>query len=271
MTVDHSTDLSITDAKPQTESSASVTKALRLLDVFRSHGPVLGVSELARQAGVAKSTAFRLLALLEEAELVERDGRGYRLGWRLFELGSTVQRRWPSGLRDISAPWLTELYVNSGQVVSLSVLDSHDILVLDKISGPRSPRTPASVGARIPAHCTAAGKVILAFSQPTVVRDYLTSPLTRLTRYSVAEPGRLQTELRKVRSTGIALAREEMSVGLVSMSSPIVLGANVIAAVSVLGPATRFDWSVNETLLRKTTRRIAVEMGADAAASSAGL
>ena len=144
--------------------TASVTKALRLLDVFRSEGPVLGVSELARQAGVAKSTAFRLLALLEDAELVERDGRGYRLSWRLFELGTSVQRRWPSGLREIAAPWLTEVFVRAGgNVVHLAVLDGSDVLYLDRVSSPRSPRVPTAVGMRVPATCTGLGKAMLAF------------------------------------------------------------------------------------------------------------
>ena len=132
--------------------TASVTKALRLLDVFRSDGPVLGVSELARQAGVAKSTAFRLLALLEDAELVERDGRGYRLSWRLFELGTSVQRRWPSGLREIAAPWLTEVFVRAGgNVVHLAVLDGTDALYLERIHGHKAVNPASRVGGRLPA------------------------------------------------------------------------------------------------------------------------
>ncbi len=252
--------------------TASVTKALRLLDVFRSDGPVLGVSELARQAGVAKSTAFRLLALLEDAELVERDGRGYRLSWRLFELGTSVQRRWPSGLREIAAPWLTEVFVRAGgNVVHLAVLDGTDVLYLDKVSSPRSPRVPTAVGSRVPAGCTGLGKVILANSPGSLVRTVVESGLPRRTPYSITEPGRMVAELQRVRKAGVAVDREESSLGITCVAAPIITGANVIAAVSVSGPTSHFDEANYARLVRWAARRIAIDLGADAAASIAGL
>jgi len=255
------------DALADSGTTASVTKALRLLDVFRSGGPVLGVSELARQAGVAKSTAFRLLALLEEAELVERDGRGYRLSWRLFELGNTVQHRWPSGLREIAAPWLTEVFVQSRQVVHLTVLEGNDVLFLDKVSGPKSLRLPTSVGCRLPASVTASGKVMLAFSPAARVRDVLEGGLSARTRYSITEPGRLAMELKRVRESGFAVDREEMNLGVVGVAAPVITGANVIAAVSIVGSVTQFDLEANASLVRNAARRIAIELGADAAAA----
>lgn len=263
--------MSVDSAISATESTASVTKALRLLDVFRSDGPVLGVSELARQAGVAKSTAFRLLALLEEAELVEREGRGYRLAWRIFELGTSVQRRWPSGLREIAAPWLSELYVKSGQIAHLAVLDGADVLYLDKVSGPASPKMPTAVGGRVPANCTAVGKALLAFSQARFVEPVINGELDRMTRFSIADRGRLVAELQRVRKSGVAFDREESTMGIACIAAPVVTGANVIAAVSVAGRAARFDWNTNEQLVRAIARRIAIDLGADAAASIAGL
>jgi DNA-binding IclR family transcriptional regulator len=248
-------------------ATASVTKALRLLDVFRSEGPVLGVSELARRAGVAKSTAFRLLALLEEAELVEREGRGYRLSWRLFELGNTVQHRWPSGLREIAAPWLTEVFVRSNHVVHLTVLDGSDVLFLDKVSGPKSMRIPSSVGARLPATVSASGKVMLAFGPPARVREIVESGLPRRTQFSLSEPSRLVAELQRIRQAGYACDREEATLGVVGVAAPVINGANVNAAGAVVGPAHRFDLDGCATLVRHAARRIAIDLGADAAAS----
>jgi DNA-binding IclR family transcriptional regulator len=252
-------------------ATASVTKALRLLDVFRHEGPVLGVSELARQAGVAKSTAFRLLALLEEANLVERAGTGYRLSWRIFELGTTVQHRWPSGLREIAAPWMTEVFVKSGHTVHLAVLVGSDVLYLEKVSGPRSPRTPTAVGARIPANCSSLGKVMLAFSRPDVVQRVLDGDLSRRTAYSVTEPGRLIAELQRIRKAGVAMDKEEAALGLGCVAAPIVTGANVVAAISIAGPVHHLDWAGSATLIREAARRIAIGLGADAAASLGGL
>ena len=253
-------------------STASVTKALRLLDVFRGDGPVLGVSELARQAGVAKSTAFRLLALLEDAELVERDGRGYRLSWRLFELGTSVQRRWPSGLREIAAPWLTEVFVRAGgNVVHLAVLAGNDVLYLDKFSSPRSPRVPTAVGTRVPAACTGLGKAILASSPSAVVRPVVEAGIPRRTPYTITEPGRLLADLQRIRKAGLAVDREESTVGITCVAAPIITGTHVIAAVSVSGPTTGMDIANHGRLVSWAARRIAIDLGADAAASSAGL
>ena len=252
-------------------STASVTKALRLLDVFRSEGPVLGVSELARQAGVAKSTAFRLLALLEDAELVERDGRGYRLSWRLFELGTSVQRRWPSGLREIAAPWLTEVFVRGGgNVVHLAVLDGNDVLYLDKMSSPRSPRVPTAVGSRVPATCTGLGKAMLAFSPGPVVRAVVEEGMERRTAYSITESGRMVSELQRVRKNGVAVDREESTVGITCVAAPVITGAHTIAAVSISGPTTNVDVASYGRLVQWAARRIAIDLGADAAASTAG-
>lgn len=260
------------DGSGDSASTASVTKALKLLDVFRSDGPVLGVSELARQSGVAKSTAFRLLALLEDAELVERDGRGYRLSWRLFELGTSVQRRWPSGLREIAAPWLTEVFVRAGgNVVHLAVLDGTDVLYLDKVSSPRSPRVPTAVGTRVPAACTGLGKAILASSPSAVVRPVVEAGIPRLTPYSITEPGRLLADLQRIRKAGLAIDREESSKGITCVAAPVIVGTNVIAAVSVSGPSTQVSPDAHGRLVRWAARRIAIDLGADAAASAAGM
>ena len=242
-------------------ATASVTKALRILDVFRSDGPVLGVSELARKAGVAKSTAFRLLALLEEADLVEREGRNWKLSWRLFELGSSVQSGRPDALREIASPWLTDLYVKSGQVALLTILDNGEALCIEKVSGPMSTRLPVAVGTRLPANCSAAGKALLAFNRIDVVREAMSAPLVRRTRYSIAEHGRFMQELKRVRQGGVARESEEVALGLVSVAAPVMIGVEVIAAVSVTGPATRFDMAANEAHVRRAAHQMAQQLG----------
>jgi len=256
--------------EPQETATASVTKALRLLDVFRHEGPVLGVSELARQAGVAKSTAFRLLALLEDADLVEREGTGYRLSWRIFELGTTVQHRWPHGLREIASPWMTEVFVKSGLVVHLAVLEGSDVLYLEKVSGPRSPRTPTAVGARVPANCSSLGKSMLAYCRPEIVQMVLGGSLARRTAYSVTEPGRLAAELQRIRAAGVAMDKEEAALGLGCVAAPIVSGTNVVAAISVAGPVQNMNWTASAALVKGAARRIAIDLGAATAASLGG-
>lgn len=267
------TDLAARRAVDDSESGgmSSVTKALKLLDVFRSEGPVLGVSELARQAGVAKSTAFRLLAMLLDAELVERDGRGYRLSWRLFELGTSVHGNWSGGLREVSAPWLTESFVRAnGAVIHLAVLEGSDVLYLDKVSSPRSPRVPVAAGSRIPASCTAAGKAILGFSAGPVVRKVVEGGMPRRTRYSITESGRMLRELHRVRTDGFAVDREESALGLTSVAAPVLAGMHPVAAVSITGSTTNFDVANYAKLASWAARRIAMDLGGHLMASTAG-
>jgi DNA-binding IclR family transcriptional regulator len=239
-----------------TNPAGSVTKALQVLEVFRDHGPTLGVSEIARRAHVAKSTAFRLLAHLEQAGFVERDGTDYRLGWLLFELGNGVRHCRPRGLRDVSAPYLGELFSRTQFAVHLAVLDGSDVLYLDKVSGHLSPRTPSAVGGRVPANCTALGKAILAYSDPATIQGVVEAGLVQRTRYSVAQPGRFLHQLRLARAEGLAHEREESSLGLVCVAAPILRDNRAIAAVSIAGPTGRFDPAAVGVHLRRAASRI---------------
>lgn len=237
-------------------SPGSVTKALQLLEVFRGHGPTMGVSEIARRAHVAKSTAFRLLAHLEQAGFVERDGTGYRLGWMLFELGNGVQHCQPRGLRDVAAPYLGELFARTQFAVHLAVLDGSDVLYLDKVSGHLSPPAPSLVGGRVPANCTALGKAILAFSDGPTIQRVVEAGLVQRTRYSITQPGRFVHQLRLARAEGVAYEREEVALGLMCAAAPILRGGRPIAAVSVSGPTGRFDAKAVSVHLRRAAARI---------------
>jgi DNA-binding IclR family transcriptional regulator len=237
----------------------SVSKALQLLDAFRLAGPSLGVSELARRAGVPKSTAFRLLAYLEQGGYVERTGTDYRLGWRLFELGNRVHHCRPRGLRDLALPYLSELYVSTGNVVHLGVLEGNDVVYLEKIHGHRAVRTPTTVGGRMPAACVGLGKAMLAFTDPGTARRVVTAGLERRTPYSIAEPGRFLHELGRVRTNGIAFDREEAALGLTCVAAPILVEGRAVAAISVSGSTTRFNPSVNAAHVRRAAAQISAE------------
>jgi DNA-binding IclR family transcriptional regulator len=223
------------------QATPSVTKALQLLDAFRHAGPTLGVSEIARLAGVPKSTAFRLLAYLEQSGFVEREGRDYVLGRHLFELGNSVPLCRPRGLRDVAAPHLSQLFVKTGKVVHLAVLEGTDIVYVEKIYGHDTVPVPTAVGSRMPAACSSLGKAMLAFSDRDTIRRVLEDGLAPRTRYSIAEPARFLQELRRVHRDAVAFDREEVQLGLVCTASPILVDGRAVAAVSVAGQATRFN------------------------------
>ena len=228
-------------AGEERQATPSVTKALQLLEAFRGAGPTLGVSEIARRADVPKSTAFRLLAYLEQSGYVERIGRDYCLGRRLFELGNSVPLCRPRGLRDVAAPHLSDLFVNINKVVHLGVLEGTDVVYIDKIYGHKTIQVPTRVGGRMPAACSGIGKAMLAFSDRETVENVLERGLTRRTPYSIADPGRFLRELGRVQREKVAFDREEVQLGLVCVSAPILSEGRAIAAVSVSGPAPQFN------------------------------
>lgn len=148
-----------------------------LLDIMRSAPGPVGVSMLARDAGMPKSTTFRLLAYLEQSGFVERAGKAYQLGWRLFELGNHVEHCRPSGLREIALPYLADLHARTGMNVHLAVLSGCDVVYLEKIHGLRSVPIATSVGTRMPATLSALGKAMLAYADRETLRHVVESGL----------------------------------------------------------------------------------------------
>jgi DNA-binding IclR family transcriptional regulator len=242
-------------AKRDQQGTASVLKALHLLEVFRGGAPAMGVSEIARQAGVPVSTAYRLLAYLVESGFVTKEGTSYRPGDKLFELGNQVAHSRPQGLRERVAPYLGELYMTTGLTVRLGVLDGPEVVIVDKIVGLRTLPAPTAIGGRVPASCTALGKALLAHQPPEVVQEVLASPLRRTTRHSITAPGRLHRQLQEVRSTRLAFDREESILGQVCIATPLLRDGSAVAAISVSSPCRVNSARAGEALLR-TARQI---------------
>ena len=243
-------------APDSADNSTSVLKALQLLDVFRNTSQSVGVSELARRAGIHKSTAFRLLATLERGGFLERVGTKYRLSWRIFELGNRVEQCAPSGLRDVALPFLAELYAASGRAVHLAVLDGAEVVYLEKIHGHKSNRIPSTIGGRMPATCSALGKAILAFSDKQTVDTVLAQPMPRFTQYSVVDPGRLIRQLHQIQIEGVAQDAEEIILGLTCVAAPILSNGRAVAAVSVSSPTTGFNAAATIEMTLRAARGI---------------
>lgn len=259
--------MSIAVAEVQDENRAipSVTKALQLLDAFRDTSTVLGVSEIARLSDVPKSTAFRLLAYLEKAGFVERAGKGYLLGRRLFELGNSVAMCSQGGLRETAIPHLSELFVATGKAVQLGVLEGTDVVYLEKIVGVDAVDMPTKVGSRMPAACTGIGKSMVAFSGRETIGEVLRHGLQRRTPYSVADPARFLAELKRIHHEGVAFDREEVQVGLVCVAAPILVEGRPIGAISASGRATQFNTTAVAARVRRTAEMISRQYAATAA------
>lgn len=227
----------------------AVDKALVLLEVFAGN-EIVGVSEVARRAGLSKSTAFRLLQILLRNGFVERYGNGYALGRVLFDLGARVYERYPGTLRELLMPFLTELYESTHETVHLAVLRGTEVVYLEKLYGHRRAPSPSRVGARLPAHITAVGKVLLSYA-PDSVEPLRCGGLRRYTPNTVVDPGRLMAELDRARVEGVAYDEEEAAVGLRCVAAPVLsITGQPVAALSVAGASGRFEPARAEYRLR---------------------
>jgi IclR family KDG regulon transcriptional repressor len=228
-----------TRTEPGRDDRAAVDKAFSLLVAFGDDaGAGLGVSELARRTGLSKSTAFRVLGMLERNKMVERIGTGYRLGARLQELGRAANSPQQDHVRDLLMPYVIELFEVTRHTVHLAVLQGLDVLYLAKLYGHRTVGVPSRIDGRLPATCTGVGKALLAYS-PNDAAKSLALPLRQLTPYSILDADALTLELAEVRSVGVATERDESRIGVQCVAAP-VLGRNgrPWAALSVSAPTS---------------------------------
>lgn len=225
----------------QSAGRSVISKAVALLDAFSPATRELSLNELAHRTGLPLSTSYRLASELVEWGGLERgEGGGYRIGLRLWEIGALATR--PSGIREVALPFMQDLYEATGENVQLAVLDRHEALYIEKIAGRRSVEIKSEIGGRLPLHATGAGKVLLAHASEALVVEVLTAGLKRYTPHTIVEPGRLRKALAMVRRFGIAYAREEMTLGSVSVASPVFgVDGSVVAAMSIVVRSTRAD------------------------------
>ena len=223
--------------EPVRDERAAIDKAFSLLVAFGDHtSSGLGVSELARRAKLSKSTAFRILGILERNGIVERVGTNYRLGPRLNDLGRAVYSPRNDRLRDLLLPYLTELFGATRNTVHLAVLHGDDVVYLAKLYGHRTVVAPSRIGGRLPANCTAVGKALLAYD-PEAAAAAMATPLAHLTPRSIADPATLAAELARIRREGVAWDQEESRMGVHCVAAPVLSRTGrPIAALSVSAP-----------------------------------
>lgn len=266
--LDRQADVSPATEPPKAEQPegglASVSKALMLLESLNRVDAPAGVSALARATGMPKSTAFRLLAYLEESGFVERAGKAYQLGRRLFELGNNVDYCRPDGVRNVALPYMTDLHTRTGMTVHLAVLEGTDVVYLEKIHGLRTSQVGSAVGGRAPASCTALGKALLAFSDGDQLRQVAEQGLASRTQYSVRHPGMLMQQIQETRRTAVAFDREESQLGLSCVASPIVVAGRAVAALSVSGPTRPVPAETHGTIVCQAAVEISRRLAAAA-------
>lgn len=218
---------------------SSVANAILLLKAFSDEHSELGISALAERLHLAKSTVHRLASTLVEAGMLEQSPNGqYRLGLAVFELGSLVRRKLDLSFE--AKPWLMTLREQTGETVDLSILDHDGVVCVNFLESQKVNRISSGIGLRKPVHCTAEGKVLVAFQPPQVIDRIIASTHERRTPRTLIDPDSLREELARIRSRGYAVDDEEYEIGVRSIAAPVRddTGSSV-AAVGVTGPTQR--------------------------------
>ena len=216
----------------------SVDRALRILEILARSGES-GVTDVAAALGVHKSTAFRLVATLEQHGLVEQvEGRGkYRLGVGLLRLAGATSAR--LDVVQEARPLCKQLAAATGETVNLATLSGNSALYLDQVAGPSALQSHNWVGQHIPLHATSNGKVLLAWLPPEELTDLL-GRLPAFTDVTITSKAALKRELEVVRSQGYALAVDELEIGLTALAAPVRNAhGDVICSISLSGPTFR--------------------------------
>ena len=220
----------------------SVDRAVTVLEILARRGQA-GVSEVALDIGVHKSTAFRLLSALEERGLVQQasDRGKYQLGFGILRLASAI----PGGLDVVrqARSTLEELAADFGETVNLAVIRSHFAVNLAQVRGPAAVSAQNWIGELTPLHATSSGKILLAHQERKTQEALIDEAgLTRYTEHTITSRERFEQQLDAARADGYARTLEEYEIGLNAIATPVLDdGGHVIAAVSVSGPAFRLD------------------------------
>jgi DNA-binding IclR family transcriptional regulator len=247
--------------KPPAYPIASVDKALTLLMLLGERKQVR-VSEAATMLGTARSTAHRLLAMLEYHGFARQDAEtmGYALGPALLELGLTAMER--LDLRTLARPLLERLSADVGETVHLVRLQDASVVFLDSVETSRALRIGSRVGRSMPAHCTASGKAILAqMERDQLRRLYPRTKLTRMTPRSPSTRAELEAQLVEVRERGYAtnFGESEDDVAAVAAAIPRRSGFP-LNSITVSAPITRLV-ADDVPRIAAAAREAAVELG----------
>lgn len=220
-------------------SVQSVDRAVSILELLAARGEV-GVTEIADELGIHKSTASRLVSALQRRQLLEQLGdRGkYTLSFGIVRLAAATTGR--LDLARLGQPVCQQLAESLGETVNIAVYDGDAAITVAQEFGSASITSQNWVGRRTPLHASSAGKVLLAWMDETERRRLLRRRLTQFTDATITDAETLRTELARILDDGFARSFEELEVGMHAVAVPVLgAGGDVVAALSATGPVYR--------------------------------
>jgi IclR family KDG regulon transcriptional repressor len=255
---------------PETKASPYkvqvLDRALAIINALAAAREDPTLVELSEAVQLHKSTAHRLLMILESYRMVARDAQTgrYHLGLRFFELGTIAIASF--NIRDRARPHLERLVYEVDETVHLCVLDAGEVLYMDKIEPSRSVRMASRIGRRNPAHCTAVGKAMMSHLPEREVDDILRHHgMQRFTPNTLTTPAELKAELKNILERGYSIDNEEVEEGVRCVGAAILDHVGrPLAAISISAPSFRLAMdkvAVVATSLCKSAKALSEESG----------
>ena len=212
-------DLAVHEGNP--DFVLSLARGLRVIEAFDGRPQGLSIADIARATELSRAAVRRLLITLELLGYIESNGRKYRLRHRVLHLGMSYLSS--SSLATVSQPAVQKITDDLGESSSVCVLDGDEALCVARAVRRGLMSLDVSTGSRLPVHCTAAGRVLLA----TLAEEQLASQLERidlkaLTAKTVVSREALARDIRRVREQGFSLIDEELEAGIRALAVPIV-------------------------------------------------
>jgi DNA-binding IclR family transcriptional regulator len=226
------------------------------------------LTTLSRTVGLHRTTVFRILGTLRARGYVirESDTDRYRLGVRVLTLAGAVLD--DLDVRQIARPALEALNQSSSELVFLSVMESGEVVTVERLESSQPLSLRARLGSRRPAHCTAAGKAFMAVMAEAEREAILKKPLVVFTPRTIVDPDVVRQQLRETRARGFAWDDEEYFEGVRCVAAPVFgIERRIVGVVSLAAPTVRTPWERLWRLgaeVRATARTISASLGAPA-------
>jgi DNA-binding IclR family transcriptional regulator len=240
----------------------SLERALALLLAFEPKNSEMGTIELSEMSGLHKSTVSRLLKVLTGYEFLQQNPstKKYSLGPAVIRLSRSLNQSLKTNLVQIARPYIDSLSYRLKETVIMEILAGENMVLAYIAEGPRIVRLAGDVGDRVAFHAAAGAKAFLAFCPPDLQKKLLGTRLRRLTKNTITDFKKLQSQMKEIRKNGFAIDREELDEGTMAVAAPIFnYDKNPIGAIVVAGPPQRISGGQNKvivTALKITAKEI---------------
>jgi DNA-binding IclR family transcriptional regulator len=255
----------------QNERITGVQVIARATDVLRAleaEPGGLSLAKIAQRVELPRSTVHRIVTALEAESLVvpASPSGGYRLGPELARFAASAGRE----LRESVRPFIERLRHDADETVDLAVLNRDRVFFVDQVAAPHRLQALSAVGVSLPAHCTAIGKALLAGLADEQIERLLPERLPAETTNTITDRAELLAELERVRASGVAYDREELTVGISAVGAAIRDAGSVVAALSIPVPTARFAGQEDRLagMLLRTCAEVSATLGGNGHARS---